>query len=407
MKADYLVIAGGRRPDTDPLNLDAAGVKTEEHGQIEIDEYQRTSADGVFAIGDLVRGPALAHKAEEEGVVAVETAAGHETEPVNIDLVPGATFCHPQVASVGMTEEQAKETGRQIKVGKFKLGGAGASVVYDDRAGPGQDRRRPRVRRDPRRPHRRQHRLRHDQRDRQRDGARGRLSGARADHPSASDDVGGGSRRRPRRRRLGDSRLGPMTTNRLEAFSDGVFAVAITLLVLEIDVPGGENLWHELKEEWPSFAAFVVSFWVIGIIWVNHHGVIDHLRRADRGVLYLNLLVLMTVVFIPFSTALLAEHLKSGADEEVAAFVYSRSFLAMGVSFGLLWTYVTSHREALGVEPDRRRGPPHLAELPDRQPDLRRRVAMSFVSPAAVLAIVALVAFYYVIVGMRSPVESG
>jgi dihydrolipoamide dehydrogenase len=135
VKADYLVIAGGRRPDTDPLNLDAAGVKANDRSQIEIDEYQRTSADGVFAIGDLVRGPALAHKAEEEGVVAVEVAAGAPTEPVNVDLVPGATFCHPQVASVGMTEEQAKETGRQIKVGKFKLGGAGASVVYDDRAG--------------------------------------------------------------------------------------------------------------------------------------------------------------------------------------------------------------------------------------------------------------------------------
>jgi dihydrolipoamide dehydrogenase len=135
LKADYLVIAGGRRPDTDPLNLDAAGVKTNDRGQIEVDDHQRTSADGVFAIGDLVRGPALAHKAEEEGVIAVETAAGAETEPMNVDLVPGATFCHPQVASVGMTEEQAKETGRQIKVGKFKLGGAGASVVYDDRAG--------------------------------------------------------------------------------------------------------------------------------------------------------------------------------------------------------------------------------------------------------------------------------
>jgi TMEM175 potassium channel family protein len=140
-----------------------------------------------------------------------------------------------------------------------------------------------------------------------------------------------------------------MTTNRLEAFSDGVFAVAITLLVLEISVPAGENLLHDLKQEWPSFAAFAVSFWVIGIIWVNHHGVIDHLRRADRGVLYLNLLVLMTVVFIPFSTELFAVHLKSGADEKVAALVYSSSFLAMGVSFGLLWTYVTSHRETLGV----------------------------------------------------------
>jgi dihydrolipoamide dehydrogenase len=135
IKADYLVIAGGRRPDTDPLNLDAAGVKTSDRGQIEVDEYQRTSADGIFAIGDLVRGPALAHKAEEEGVVAVETAAGAPTEPVHIDLIPGATFCHPQVASVGMTEDQAKESGRQIKVGKFKLGGIGASIVYDDRAG--------------------------------------------------------------------------------------------------------------------------------------------------------------------------------------------------------------------------------------------------------------------------------
>jgi dihydrolipoamide dehydrogenase len=135
VKADYLVIAGGRRPDTDPLNLDAAGVKTNDRGYIEVDEWQRTSAEGIYAIGDLVRGPALAHKASEEGVIAVEHAAGHPTEPMNVDLVPGATFCHPQVASVGMTEEQAKETGRQIKVGKFKLGGAGASVVYDDRAG--------------------------------------------------------------------------------------------------------------------------------------------------------------------------------------------------------------------------------------------------------------------------------
>ena len=110
-------------------------MKTGERGLIEVDEYQRTSAEGIYAVGDLVRGPALAHKALEEGVVAVETAAGAPTQPVKVELVPGATFCHPQVASVGMTEEEAKDTGRQIKVGKFKLGGAGASVVYDDRAG--------------------------------------------------------------------------------------------------------------------------------------------------------------------------------------------------------------------------------------------------------------------------------
>ncbi len=135
IKADQLVIAGGRRPDTEGLGLEAAGVKTEESGKITIDEFQRTSAEGVYAIGDLVRGPALAHKASEEAVVAVEHAAGQQTHPLDVKLIPGATFCHPQVASVGLTEAEAKQAGHEVKVGKFKLGGAGASVVYDDRAG--------------------------------------------------------------------------------------------------------------------------------------------------------------------------------------------------------------------------------------------------------------------------------
>jgi uncharacterized membrane protein len=194
-----------------------------------------------------------------------------------------------------------------------------------------------------------------------------------------------------------------VSKGRLEAFSDGVFAVAITLLVLEIAVPSGDHLWHQLKEEWPSFAAFFVSFWVIGIIWVNHHGVIDHLKRADRGVLYLNLLVLMTVVFIPFSTALIAEHLKSGADEEVAAVVYSGAFLAMGLAFGALWTYITSHRAALGVE---------LSDEEIRRtsvlflignPFYVVALVVAFISPAAVLVIIAAVAVYYMLIGMRSP----
>jgi uncharacterized membrane protein len=194
-----------------------------------------------------------------------------------------------------------------------------------------------------------------------------------------------------------------MTKNRLEAFSDGVFAVAITLLVIELAVPTGDHLWHDLKEEWPSFAAFFVSFWVIGIIWVNHHGLVDHLKRADRGVLYLNLLVLMTVVFLPFATALLAEHLKSGADEEVAAAVYSAASLAMGVSMGLLWIYITHHRERLGVE------------LPDAEirsitrafvignPFYLAAIIVSFISPAVVLVIIGGVAAYYMAAGMRSP----
>ena len=194
-----------------------------------------------------------------------------------------------------------------------------------------------------------------------------------------------------------------MSKSRLEAFSDGVFAVAITLLVLEIHIPTGENLWRDLGDEWPSFAAFFVSFWVIGIIWVNHHGVLDHLQRADRGVLYLNLLVLMTVVFIPFSTALLSEHLKSGADEGVAAFVYSAAFFAMAVAFGSLWTYITRHRDQLGVkltdEEIRRTSLTFLIG----NPFYAVALAVAFISPALVLIINGGLALYYMVVGMRSP----
>jgi dihydrolipoamide dehydrogenase len=134
-EVDYLVIAGGRAPDTEKLNLSEAKVETGDGGRITIDEYQRTSNPKVYAIGDLVRGPALAHKAMEEGVVAAERIADAPTHPIDVGLVPGATFCHPQVASVGLTEAQAKEAGNDIKVGRFKLGGVGASAVYDDREG--------------------------------------------------------------------------------------------------------------------------------------------------------------------------------------------------------------------------------------------------------------------------------
>jgi len=134
-EVDYLCIAGGRTPDIEALKLDEAGVKTDDRRRIEIDEFQRTSNEKIWAIGDLVRGPALAHKASEEGVVAVERIAGAETHPVDMNLIAGATFCKPQVASVGMTEAEAKEAGLDVKVGKFKLGGVGAAAVYDDRDG--------------------------------------------------------------------------------------------------------------------------------------------------------------------------------------------------------------------------------------------------------------------------------
>lgn len=134
-EVDYLVIAGGRGADVEALELEVVGVKLGEDGKIEVDAGQKTSADGIYAIGDITAGPALAHKAQEEGVIAMETIAGEKTHAIDRDGIPGATFCRPQVASVGMTEAQAKESGAEIKVGKFKLGGVGAGSVYDDRDG--------------------------------------------------------------------------------------------------------------------------------------------------------------------------------------------------------------------------------------------------------------------------------
>jgi dihydrolipoamide dehydrogenase len=135
-EVDYLCIAGGRGPDTEGLGLEEAEVALEENGRkIKVDEFQRTTNPKVFAVGDLVNRKALAHKASEEGVVAVETAAGAETHPVDQELMVGATFCQPQVASVGLTEAQAKEAGHEVKVGKQKIAGEGAGVVYDDKDG--------------------------------------------------------------------------------------------------------------------------------------------------------------------------------------------------------------------------------------------------------------------------------
>jgi dihydrolipoamide dehydrogenase len=135
-EVDYLCVAGGRGPDTEGLGLEAAGVALEEGGRkVAVDGFGRTTNPKVFAIGDLVNRKALAHKAEEEGVVAVETAAGVETEPVDQDLLVGATFTHPQVASVGLTEAAAKEAGHEVKIGRQKISGEGAGTVYDDKDG--------------------------------------------------------------------------------------------------------------------------------------------------------------------------------------------------------------------------------------------------------------------------------
>jgi uncharacterized membrane protein len=146
-------------------------------------------------------------------------------------------------------------------------------------------------------------------------------------------------------------------TGRLEAFSDGVLAIAITLLVLDLRVPVEQSLSGTLAQalgaEWPAYAAYVTSFLVIGIIWVNHHAVFDLVARVDRITLFLNLLLLMAVAAIPFTTALLSEYLIAGGnDARTAALVYSGVMLAMSIGFATLYTYLARHPALLAAGVD-------------------------------------------------------
>jgi uncharacterized membrane protein len=195
-----------------------------------------------------------------------------------------------------------------------------------------------------------------------------------------------------------------VTTTRLEAFSDGVIAIAITLLVLDIKVPppgvaGG--LAHALGEQWPSYVAYVVSFLTIGVVWINHHAAIARLERADHGVLTLNLVLLLTIGALPFTTSLMAAYLREGSGEHLAAAVYSGSFLLMGCAFFALHRYALAERRALvpatlGPAERRRISRRNVTGLAP----YAAAVGLSWVSPYAALAICGAVAVYYAIPGI-------
>jgi dihydrolipoamide dehydrogenase len=132
---DYLAIAAGRAPDVEGLGLEEAGIERDDRGMVKVDGRLPTSREGVWAIGDMVPGPALAHKASDEGIIAVEDAAGNEVHPIDYRFVPAVTFCHPQVASFGLTEKEAREAGHEVVIGKVPMGAVGAPTVYGDRSG--------------------------------------------------------------------------------------------------------------------------------------------------------------------------------------------------------------------------------------------------------------------------------
>ncbi len=134
-EVDYLVLAAGRGADVEGLGLTEAGVELDERGLVKVDGALRTSREGVYAIGDLVPGPALAHKASDEGVIAAENCAGMQTHPIAYVNIPRATFCTPNVGSFGLTEAQAREQGYDVVVGKVPYGAVGGGIVYGDRSG--------------------------------------------------------------------------------------------------------------------------------------------------------------------------------------------------------------------------------------------------------------------------------
>ncbi len=142
-------------------------------------------------------------------------------------------------------------------------------------------------------------------------------------------------------------------TGRIEAFSDGVFAIAITLLVLEISVPesGFEDLWNGIADQWPSYLGYATSFLTIGGLWFAHHGIFRRLTDADANVMRLNILLLMLVSFLPFPTKLVAEALeKTTSAERAAVIFYGLVLFAISATINALWRYVAAHRDLL--EPD-------------------------------------------------------
>ncbi|WP_296137530.1 dihydrolipoyl dehydrogenase [uncultured Tessaracoccus sp.] len=135
LEADRFLSAVGFAPRVEGYGLDKAGVELTERGAIAIDEYMRTNVDGIYAIGDCTGKLMLAHTAEAQGVVAAETIAGEETFPINYDMIPRATYCQPQIASFGYSEEQAREKGYDVKVSKFPFAANGKAWGLGDGTG--------------------------------------------------------------------------------------------------------------------------------------------------------------------------------------------------------------------------------------------------------------------------------
>ncbi len=205
----------------------------------------------------------------------------------------------------------------------------------------------------------------------------------------------------------GQERTEEKETGRLEAFSDGVFAVAITLLIFQIPIPHGVSLLQQLAGQLPFYAAYVVSFLTILIMWVNHHAFFRLVHRTDRLFLILNGLLLMLITFVNYPTAVLAGYLLS-SDGHIAAMLYSGTFVVIAIVYNRLWHYASANRRLLSKRAD-----PMLVATITRQYRLGPlyyviAFLLAIVSPPASLAINMLLAIYFAFTGRaKSPEGAG
>jgi TMEM175 potassium channel family protein len=201
---------------------------------------------------------------------------------------------------------------------------------------------------------------------------------------------------------------GLLGSGRVEALSDGVFAIAITLLVLDLAVPPRDEIEEgglaaALGHQWPAYFAYLVSFLVIGIIWVNHHTVFTRVRQVDRLVLFANLALLLVVSAIPFPTHLLAEYLTAGSDSHVAAAVYSGTMSAMGLAYAGLWLAITRDARLLHEDIDPAASRAALLRFGIGNVFYLATIGLAFVSAIATLAVHAALAIYYSFDQLKAP----
>jgi uncharacterized membrane protein len=185
-------------------------------------------------------------------------------------------------------------------------------------------------------------------------------------------------------------------TSRLEAFCDGVFAIAATLLILELRVPAdSSDLVASLLGLWPAYAVYLVSFMTIGIIWVNHHTLLEHCKRVDRRFLYLNLLLLVAVGIVPFPTALVGTYILSPQWATAVLVVYGIGAVLIAIGFSGVFFYATTDGRLMGDAATARRVRAEGRFFPIGLGGYSLGIALAFISPVASLALYALMAVFY------------